>query len=513
MKLPYWVLANDLQQRGIRVDYKDLNYEVLDSETSSKFIKAIREYDDLLTKFSKTYEPDTWDCLLPDTPIIYKDPVTGTVDIAEIQELPPDGGFYVLDMNIDDGSEELTWTRVNWVRSKRSCKRIITISAPEGFIQVTEDHRFWIRQRWCRIGKFVHVDEGRSKGEVGLKVAPIEKVFSDSYELDPDLAWVYGLFLAEGNATVEDSRRKCAYSFHIDMADESTLLKAKDILEQHFNLRFLVEVPPSQRAGTVRGGCVAKKDLFRLQPKGNEYGAVKPLAIRFRKMFYTLGGKKKVPLEVLNATLKAKAKFLDGFLIGDAFTKDEQSPYRPEQTINRTRAEQKSRVALLGIEVILRKLGIKHRYYYRRKESGRDYFALEIREGTKYSPRQKLYHVDKNYDGTLVYDMNTESGHFIASTFLVHNCDNYAILFKAVSELVGFTCAYAEGNLYLNRELVGRHAFNLIPWMVGTNLTWLVVEPQLVGVYGYQWFSTLGTYNRNGAILGLYVYVVDYVWL
>jgi len=25
MKLPYWVLTNDLQQRGIKVDYKDLN--------------------------------------------------------------------------------------------------------------------------------------------------------------------------------------------------------------------------------------------------------------------------------------------------------------------------------------------------------------------------------------------------------------------------------------------------------------------------------------------------------
>jgi len=175
---------------------------------------------------TRKYLVDTFDCLLPDTPIIYKDPVTGAVDIAEVQELPPDGGFYALDMNVDDGSEKLTWTRVNWVRPKHSSKKIITISAPEGFIQVTEDHRFWIRQRWCRIGKFVHVDEGRSKGELGLKVASIEKVFSDSYELDPDLAWVYGLFLAEGHAAADPSEEH-VYGFHIDMADESALLKAK----------------------------------------------------------------------------------------------------------------------------------------------------------------------------------------------------------------------------------------------------------------------------------------------
>jgi hypothetical protein len=95
----------------------------------------------------------------------------------------------------------------------------------------------------------------------------------------------------------------------------------------------------------------------------------------------------------------------------------------------------------------------------------------------------------------------------------IWDCDDYATLFKAICHLVGFTCAYAEGSLYMNNQLVGRHAFNLVPWMVGTNLTWLVVEPQCVGVYGYQWFSTLGTYNKNGSILGLYVYVVDYVWL
>jgi len=94
-----------------------------------------------------------------------------------------------------------------------------------------------------------------------------------------------------------------------------------------------------------------------------------------------------------------------------------------------------------------------------------------------------------------------------------YDCDDYALAFKTVSAFNRFTCAYAEGNLYLNRELVGRHAFNLIPWMVGTNLVWVVVEPQLVGVYGYSWFSTLGTYGRNGAILGLYVYIIDYVWL
>jgi len=93
-----------------------------------------------------------------------------------------------------------------------------------------------------------------------------------------------------------------------------------------------------------------------------------------------------------------------------------------------------------------------------------------------------------------------------------YDCDDYALAFKTVCAFNKFICAYAEGSLYMNNQLVGRHAFNLVPWMVGTDLTWLVVEPQLAGVYGYQWFSTFN-YNNNGAILGLYVYIVDYVWL
>jgi hypothetical protein len=42
MILPYYLLSNDLRSRNIIVDVKDLNYQVLDSSISDRFVRAIR---------------------------------------------------------------------------------------------------------------------------------------------------------------------------------------------------------------------------------------------------------------------------------------------------------------------------------------------------------------------------------------------------------------------------------------------------------------------------------------
>jgi len=95
----------------------------------------------------------------------------------------------------------------------------------------------------------------------------------------------------------------------------------------------------------------------------------------------------------------------------------------------------------------------------------------------------------------------------------VFDCDDFAVLFKAVCGLYRFTCAYAEGNVYLGGELYGRHAYNLIPYMVGTQLVWLVVEPQVVGVRGVNWYNVFDMGSNRSRMLGLYIYVTDYAWI
>jgi hypothetical protein len=470
-------VVSDIKSRGGMQGWLRLDgtYYTTDMDTFKKIVDW--DWTD-----TRKYLVDLFDCLLPDTPIIYKDPVTGEIDIDEVQNLPQEGGFHILDVDIDEGSNELKWVRVDWVRPKHSIKRIVTVATPQGFVQTTEDHRFWVDGEWHQIGEYIDLDGYEERRKVKLTTAPIEKLFKDDIELDSELAWVYGLFLAEGSITTSMTRTGPGHYFHIDMCDEDALIKAKEVLENHFNTKFEVFLPPSQQKGGERGGVTAKCNLYRLAVR-DRYGANKKVALAFRQMFYTKSGSKKVPKVVLNAAPKAKGAFLEGVMLGDG-TVERHTFVDDGRVYNATynRIWQKSRVAMLGIEIVLRHLSIPHRYYYYRRKNGRSYMILSFRDEASKKPRQPLFYVDDNNNGTLVYDLNTETGHFVASTFLVHNCDKFAMYFKARQAIdfhmnaIGMVIDYSAG-----------HAYNIIVIKDPSTgkVSWYLLEPQNDSIFTY----------------------------
>jgi hypothetical protein len=470
-------VIRDLQSKGGMQGWLRLDgtYYTTDMETFKKIISW--DWTD-----TRKYILDKFDCLLPDTPIIYKDPVTGEIDIEEVQNLPQEGGFYVLDTSIDD--DELRWSRVNWVRPKYSSKRIVTVASPQGFIQTTEDHRFWVNNEWHQIGEFSHLKGYEEMRKAKLTTPKIEKLFRDDVELDPDLAWVYGLFLAEGSAKSFTTHTGLGYNFHIDMCNEDVLIKAKEILENHFNTKFEVYLPPSQEKGEKRGGVSVRCDLYRLTVR-DKYGSGKKIASRFIQMFYTESNKKKVPIIMLNATPKAKRKFIEGVMLGDG-TVDKNIFVNGEKVYKAIykRLWQKSRVAMLGLEIILRKLNIPHRYYYYERKNGRSYVILSFRDDeTNRKPRQPLFYVNNNNNYTLVYDLNTETGHFVASTFLVHNCDKYALYFKS-----RVTIDFGVNAVGVIIDYSARHAYNLVIIKDPSTrkVSWYLLEPQSDSIFTYE---------------------------
>ena len=92
------------------------------------------------------------------------------------------------------------------------------------------------------------------------------------------------------------------------------------------------------------------------------------------------------------------------------------------------------------------------------------------------------------------------------------SCDDLALMLKALCGLHNFTCGYCEGRVYMDNEFYGNHTFNVIPYYLTGNLIWLVVEPLLIGVGGYPWFSVLPESSRFVA-LGKYIYEVTYIML
>jgi len=93
------------------------------------------------------------------------------------------------------------------------------------------------------------------------------------------------------------------------------------------------------------------------------------------------------------------------------------------------------------------------------------------------------------------------------------DCDDFAILFKAICGLCGIAAAYAEGRVFVDGWFLGYHAFNLVPWYSKevNKLIWLVVEPQLVGT-GYQWFAVLPEESMT-VKMNIYTYEVVWAWM
>jgi predicted nucleic acid-binding Zn finger protein len=345
-------------------------------------------------------------CLLPDTPLVVKEENTGLPQLIEARDLNP--SMKILDL--DTESNAFRWTKVNMVWFRKSLKDIITVNLPEGFIQTTEDHKFYSDGEWKEIGQI----ERSERGFAALTSVPLSDVFSDEGELEPELAWGYGLFMADGYAGRAGNHR---YSLMISKCDEDLLLKAKEIFEQYLCLKSKVSL--SCKAGSVRGGCKATKDMFTLRGLGSRgmRPDLKPLTLMFRRMFYTQSGRKKVPLEVLNANLRAKEAFLRGFIAGDGYETND-----PNQSVQ---VSSRSRVGLLGLQVLAKKAGWGTSFSY--GVAGDMPRIIFYPDNTQRPPphRKKRFIRIKNNGGTLVCDINTETHTFIASTFLVHNCNDF----------------------------------------------------------------------------------------
>jgi len=417
------------------------------------------------------YIAEFHDCLLPDTPVIVLN--NGTPEIVEIQEVRP--GSYILDY--DPENDKLRWTRVNWIASKYTTKDIITIKKPEGFLQCTEDHKFYRAKRWYRIGELI-----KHYRRINLTVAPVWKVFETNDELiDRELAWAYGLFMAEGTANIgKTSTTNHYYQWKIDCGDLDALERAKAIFEDTFKVPMRLSLYDSNRAGCLAGGIIRKTDIYTLKAKG--YGNSKKLALIFNKLFYTASKQKKVPTNVLLSNKRVAKSFLDGFIVGDG--------HKPKRSRECYYANVKSRVGLLGLQILCKKLGWAYSIgYYRLKDCPSiTMYPDGITKVNKPADQTKIRGVyakvpfiRENKGTTKVYDINTETHSFVASTYLVHNCDNFAVQFSAYVDIFFQlnSAGIAIGAvLDKNANIIGYHAWNCIVVQENDKAEVYFYEPQ-----------------------------------
>ena len=186
-----------------------------------------------------------------------------------------------------------------------------------------------------------------------------------------DLAWLYGLFVADGSAGIWGGR----YKAQISCYNAEMRVKIKAVIEDNFHI-----------SGTIFDG----------KSQGVQM-ADRRLAKFFEDNFYTLSSEKRIPESILNAPADVKRAFLDGYLDGDGYRRKNGS--FTFDTISPTLAQ--------GLVFILAQLGRNYTVYsYPPKRFA---FSFHSPNGKrKLNPYIVRSITSFPYKG-FIYDMETES--------------------------------------------------------------------------------------------------------
>jgi len=196
---------------------------------------------------------------------------------------------------------------------EKPLKRILTHT---GLVDCTEDHSLLrpngqeVKPSELNIG-----DELMHKQYPLPKDTPLEPLFKtlsdeiiENYLLDgelEELAFVHGLFFAEGTCGTWGERIKCKSSWIIYNQDYHLLERALKILNKYEEANF--EISP----------FYSSSKIYHLRAKVS----VKTICDKYRKIFYDNRAYKIVPDYIMNATFKIRQAFFMGYYAGDGARK------------------------------------------------------------------------------------------------------------------------------------------------------------------------------------------------
>jgi len=259
----------------------------------------------------------TFDSIPSYSPIIVKRGSRGLIEIVSIEDLFSAIAEPILKSNKGEEfkvpKESLLvptggshFTKILKVIRHSFAGELTRLNAHSGLIDVTQNHSIFAKKRGVKYGNdyggWTLTNPSALSVNDLLDIPHItDTAGRESFVGTKDLAWLYGLFVAEGSAYRHNNGNETvtrAVSF--SNKDKTLLEKAKSIFEDNFH---------HEMAWTNSSG--AEKIYCRSKPY-----------FEFFRQFYTLGRKKKIPPFILNAPLVIKEEFLRGYNAGDG-TKNE----------------------------------------------------------------------------------------------------------------------------------------------------------------------------------------------
>ncbi len=239
-------------------------------------------------------------------------------------------------------------------------------------------------------------------------ISETEYIRNLSKNLNSDLAYVWGMFFAEGSCGSYKCKSGNKYSWAINNQDLVLLERCKSILEKYEPL-FGWEILDTMESSSV----------YKLVPLGHIQYIVK----KWRMMFYDSGGYKKVPYFILNSSDDIKKQFFSGYFEGDG---DKHTYNR----IKQYKFDIKGKIGAHGLYTLLYSLG--HNVEINTKNK-KDIYTLHTFENSRKSEIEvkKIIELEETKEDEYVYDIETESGRFLGGIgrIVLKNTDSCYISF------------------------------------------------------------------------------------
>jgi DNA gyrase/topoisomerase IV subunit B len=413
-----------------------------------------------------------------DTPCMVKEISTGLIDIKPICELNDDS-WCINQFNTKEYSEcenYLIWSDKGWTKIKKVMKHKVTkpiyrVLTHTGCVDVTEDHSLVTKS-----GEEITVKECIIEETELLHKKYVPDIESIEINIiNEEHAYALGYFQADGWCTI-DSKITLKYKdntyeanssvWQINCVEIEPLEKLKIIFEKYESNDEIIEQNIKTKYQcdkcnkyfkkkdnlkchqNIKSDCsIVKKIEFEIIKKkfskdaysNREFIYVlqakvvrKGIAQKYRKMFYNSLREKKIPIEILNASVSVQQSFIDGFYAGDG--------NKGIRTTDHFSGEHKSQI--MGLFQILQNCGYTPSINCS-SEKLNVYNILMANERGYNRPEytiKKIIDVSEKYEDSYVYDFETDNHHFHGSigNLVVHNCDGShikALLFNMFNSM------------------------------------------------------------------------------
>lgn len=345
------------------------------------------------------------------TPILVQ--INGQQTYCEIAELANDnaystynGGKEIAILNNVKVWSDNEWTDVKHIIRHKTNKKMHRIMTHGAIIDVTEDHSLLDEN-----SKAIKPNESMGKK---LLTKDLPRFSEHTSPISKDLAWVLGLFVAEGSCGSYTCASGNKSSWGLVNQDLNLLKKSKLILEAEY---------PEYTWKIL--DCMESSAVHKLVPcSGNVKGRIVQIVNQWREMCY-YGKSKVVPDLVFCSTIDVQLEFFKGYYYGDGDKSSNNNTYNMEFNKLSKRFDIKSQLSAFSFYLLCKNLGFNVSMNSRKDKL--DIYRLTITSTKQRKPNDVVKNIFTLPDTEqYVYDLETENHHFSAGigNLVVHNTDS-----------------------------------------------------------------------------------------